>query len=523
MGCCGSNNVKDDNSPYIKQKLLVEHPLIPKDIHKKINKQIEEHLCKINLFKEQSNGSGFFCKIPYPDEFHLLPALITNNHIINEQYLSSENDIDISINNISKKINDLKIRKTYTNENYDITIIEIFPDKDNIHDFLEVDETILKIEDETKLKKMNIYIIHYPNESCSVSYGILSNIYEYNIEHKCSTDYGSSGSPILSLKTLKVIGIHKGRKMKGEMNLGTLIKYPILELNNAKEIKYQDNKNEIKLTLKVNAKDTYRNIPILCSKDIFNKDLYNFYNAKRISELVGEDEHILEEINKDNIKILINDEPSEFFTSKKFKEGTYNIRLIFHKPITNCKYMFYGCYLIVDIDLSSFDTSNTTNMKGMFYSCANLDRINLSSLDTKNVTDMSLMFQECKHLNSLDLSSFDVNKVNDMTQMFCCCYNLQNIKFSSFNTKNVNNMKKMFYSCCKLTELDLSSFVTSNVTNMNQMFTDCSKLTEIKFTPSFNTEKVQDISKMFSRCNELIKLDLSSFNTSNITDMSEMF
>ena len=79
---------------------------------------------------------------------------------------------------------------------------------------MEVDESIFKIEDEIQLKNINLYILHYPNQLCAVSYGILSNISEYNIEHKCSTDYGSSGSPILSLNTLKVIGIHKGSKKK---------------------------------------------------------------------------------------------------------------------------------------------------------------------------------------------------------------------------------------------------------------------------------------------------------------------
>ena len=115
-------------------------------------------------------------------------------------------------------------------------MIEIFPDKDTIHDFLLLDESIFNIEDEKDFKKKPVYILHYPNQICSVSFGILSNIYEYNIEHKCSTDFGSSGSPILSINSLKVIGIHKGCKMKGEMNLGTFLKYPILEVNNKIEI-----------------------------------------------------------------------------------------------------------------------------------------------------------------------------------------------------------------------------------------------------------------------------------------------
>ena len=46
--------------------------------------QMQNTVCKI--YKEDGiNGSGFFCKIPYPGQNKFLPALITNNHILNSQ------------------------------------------------------------------------------------------------------------------------------------------------------------------------------------------------------------------------------------------------------------------------------------------------------------------------------------------------------------------------------------------------------------------------------------------------------
>ena len=80
----------------------------------------------------------------------------------------------------------------------------------------------------------------------------------------------------------------------------------------------------------------------------------------------------------------------------------------------------------------------------------------------------------------------------------------------------------MFTSCSSLTSLDLSSFNTSNVTDMSQMFTSCSSLTSL-YLSSFNTSNVTDMSNMFYSCSSLTSLDLSSFNTSNVTDMSWMF
>ena len=79
------------------QKILKGLPLIPQMILKKIDKQIEFLLCKIYCNKSQGKGSGFLCKIPYPDFYNFLPVLITNNHVINELDISF--DIKISFSN----------------------------------------------------------------------------------------------------------------------------------------------------------------------------------------------------------------------------------------------------------------------------------------------------------------------------------------------------------------------------------------------------------------------------------------
>ena len=54
--------------------------------------------------------------------------------------------------------------------------------------------------------------------------------------HLCCTKEGSSGSPILSLKTKKVIGVHKAFDIKYKINKGSFLKYPINELNNEMKI-----------------------------------------------------------------------------------------------------------------------------------------------------------------------------------------------------------------------------------------------------------------------------------------------
>ena len=83
-------------------------------------------------------------------------------------------------------------------------------------------------------------------------------------------------------------------------------------------------------------------------------------------------------------------------------------------------------------------------------------------------------------------------------------------------------MSGMFQACYMIEYLDLSNFNTSNVTNMSLMFGGCYKLKEIKRINNFITSKVNNISSMFQECNELDYLDLSNFNTSNVNDMGAM-
>ena len=130
----------------------------------------------------------------------------------------------------------------YTNKEYDITIIEIKPE-DNINYYLELDDIIINdiiniLNKNKEFINETIYIIQYPENRLSVSYGILDKIYEdkkYNFNHKYSTKGGSSGSPILNINN-KLIGIHKEGNNNKQYNKGTFLNYPIkefIELNNS--------------------------------------------------------------------------------------------------------------------------------------------------------------------------------------------------------------------------------------------------------------------------------------------------
>ena len=88
--------------------------------------------------------------------------------------------------------------------------------------------------------------------------------------------------------------------------------------------------------------------------------------------------------------------------------------------------------------------------------------------------------------------------------------------------KPLININYIFFDCNKLLSIDLSNFNTNNVTNMSYMFFNCSSLTSLNLS-NFNTNNVNNMNHMFSNCSSLTSLNLSNFNTNNVKDMSSMF
>ena len=178
---------------------------------KKILFQMENCICKIYL-KNIEKGTGFFCKIPFNN--NLLPVLIINNHILNENNLGDNEIIKLTINKEVKEIKIDSLRKKYINSDkqIDITIIEIRQKIDGINDYLELDENeyyMKSIELECKNKTINI--LHYLKGELYVSFGLIDDLMNNKrTSHYCNKEESLSCSPIISLKTFKVIGIHIG-------------------------------------------------------------------------------------------------------------------------------------------------------------------------------------------------------------------------------------------------------------------------------------------------------------------------
>lgn len=160
-------------------------------------------------------------------------------------------------------------------------IIKLDEDENDIYNFLEIVQNIFLNNSESSYKNENIFILHFPNsEEAKVSYGNgLEIIDNKSIKHKCNTDACSSGGPILSDITHKVIGIHKGYIQRKNYNIGTFLKFPLLEI-------YKDNKSnsnfnpfQIKEIIKEKSQvDNSRSFPKKNVNFIFNKNKYDYIN-----------------------------------------------------------------------------------------------------------------------------------------------------------------------------------------------------------------------------------------------------
>jgi surface protein len=298
-----------------------------------------------------------------------------------------------------------------------------------------------------------------------------------------------------------------------------------------------------------------------------------------------------------------NDGTKAYVTKVVFHSSFANYR-----PTTTFDW-FYGMQNLQSITgISNLNTSEVTNMSLMFQNCTQLTSLDLSHFNTSKVTDMGGMFSNSTSLTSLDLSSFNTSKVTNMGWMFNKCSNLRTIYVGSgWNTASVTASSNMFTNCTSLvggqgttynasnptdktyahidggtsnpgyftavteayacytssnmtltfyydnlrstrtgTTYDLNtgtnvpdwvndhnaivfkvvfdlSFANARPTSTSGWFLDMQNLQTITDMNYLNTSEVTDMSDMFALCPKLTSLDLSSFNTSKVIGMTGMF
>ena len=420
-----------DINDYTNEKYIKGSHNYNDNIFKIGNEQKRNCICKIET--NEAFGSGFLCKIPFGSKQNLLPVFITNNHVIDENYIkkvgviifTKENDPNYYYN-ISFDIP----RRFYTDKNDDFTIIEIkHEDNIELNSFLEIDDNIESPNPDLTYKNKEAYVIHFPlGNNAELNTGQIKSIKKDNkIFHKCSTNKGSSGCPILNSETCKVLGIHKASVNNKDENVGIFIRYLI---------------DQFYIEMMTQGIDYYENY---FDGINFIDIIYKINNPKEKLKLLGEK---FVENNKNVCEMIINDYEYELCSFIDIKKYNYDNSGIFKIKLNGVK--------------------NITDMSYMFYKCKNLISVpNISQMNTSKITNMNRLFEGCQLLESLpDISSWDIGKVTDIRGMFFNCINLKKLpKISCWDTSSVKTMKEMFWSCSKLKHQDLPDINKWNLIN----------------------------------------------------------
>lgn len=126
------------------------------------------------------------------------------------------------------------------------------------------------------------------------------------------------------------------------------------------------------------------------------------------------------------------------------------------------------------------------------------------------------------------LKNVDFSKITSLNNAFLIL-DLEYIEGLEYiDTSNVTDMSWMLFGCSQFTQnnqrfLNLSKWKTFNVTgDMSYMLYGLDKITKIDLS-GWNTSSVTDMSNMFAYSSHLIELNLSGWDTSNVTNMTEMF
>ena len=142
---------------------------------------------------------------------------------------------------------------------------------------------------------------------------------------------------------------------------------------------------------------------------------------------------------------------------------------------------------------------------------------------TKEINYCKEMFLGCDSIIEMNFTDFDITKCTSTFSMFRDCSSLKSIDLSGIITSNkLYEIDNMFQGCKSLISLNLTNFDTSEVTNFGNAFTDCESLKFLDIS-NFKTDKVKYFDNMFNGCKSLTSLNLSNFNTSKMVKMHNIF
>lgn len=177
------------------------------------------------------------------------------------------------------------------------------------------------------------------------------------------------------------------------------------------------------------------------------------------------------------------------------------------------------------IDASNLNTELATDINHMFAQCLTATSIDVTGFDVDKVANFTSVFLDCQSVESLDVSDFVTSSGVYFTKMFDNCYTTAYIEgVEDFDLSNAVSLRLMFSECQEVTTLDLSTWETGNVTDFYGTFSGMQSLQFNSTIGNLDVSAGKNLSGMFQYCYAFVDIAFGKgFDTSAAEDMSAMF
>lgn len=307
-------------------------------------------------------------------------------------------------------------------------------------------------------------------------------------------------------------------------------------LSDSTKLTTLENSDKIKLNSAINTSHMFYNLPSLDLKDfiehIESENItdasYMFYRTKSSQNITIPTTFKTHNIS--NMQSMFNG----------FKTPLLDISNMQFDSVTTMEEMFSGITIkssemtLDDYNYSAkqiiwptgtINAPNLTSLRGLYKGHHYLTQAIFPKLNTTVLTDLSFIFSNfTSSLTKLDLTGLDTSHVETVESMFAGTHFTLDVPTKiSFDTSNVHNMHNMFYYA-KSSDglLDLSDLNVSNVTDMSNLIY-CTWIVTVDLT-GWDTRNVTNMAEMFRDSNYLKTIYVSeSFVTTNVTKSDGIF
>lgn len=128
------------------------------------------------------------------------------------------------------------------------------------------------------------------------------------------------------------------------------------------------------------------------------------------------------------------------------------------------------------IDITGWDTSKCKTLR--FNDLTYVKKIiGLETLNLENIVSTNNMFYGCWSLLEVDLSMNRFPKLRSTSYMFFDCKSIREVRLpDGFISGKVTSSERMFYFCTNLKTMNMDNWNFSGLLNMNNMFYGCESL-----------------------------------------------